>query len=286
MSNSNNYGNLDDINEKIQNKLTPNEKDKELLLYRLNKLLNDDEHLYIFTEILQTLEKRIYSITENCTLFDLNDLPNDAFWKIYYYTQLFILDHERQKELGKIQKEQQSKNDEFKEDINTKLQKYKNDPNQATPENIEQLSAYEKLRLNALSQCSYSTYSHNNTNTDDFNLSLPDDKILAKTIYSDNFKYKWKQENKIDQNKINLKKQTESDTQLNCVNYSDVGDYEIDDDDMMLNENYSDNEDDELGREREKEELDRLKNQLLKLPKMKLTLKVTPMNYDEMEDDE
>src|SRR5439155_4922352 len=102
---SNNFDNLEETNIKIVNKVLPTDKEKEILLYKLNKQLNEDEHLYIFTEILQNLEKKIYTITENCTLFDLNDLSADNFWKMFYYAQLFIQNHERQKEFEGAQQE-------------------------------------------------------------------------------------------------------------------------------------------------------------------------------------
>lgn len=276
---SNNYDNLEEINEKIKNKTSSTDKDKELLMYRLNKLLTEEEHLYIFTEILQNLDKRIYSITENCTLFSLNDLPNDAFWKIYYYSQLSIRNHERQKELDT--KKQQSEQDEgkFKENMEKQLAKYRNDVSETSSEG---LSVYEKLRVDALSECSYSTYSKNNSNSD-YNMTLPDDKKMAKTIYSDTFKHRWKQNaahekviGGIEKNQV----KKEIDNELQSVGasvMSEIG--EDDEDDMMLNENYED-----VDSGNEKAELDKLKNQLLKLPKMKLTLKVTPLNYEDDDD--
>lgn len=278
--------NLDEINEKIKNKSPPTDKDKENLLHKLNKQLNEDEHLYLFTEILQTLEKRIYSITENCTLFDLNDLPHDAFWKIHYYTYLFIHDHERQKELEKAKQDNMANSDEFKEKMRMELANKIKDPNNALPENLNGLSAYEKLRINALSQCSYSTYAKD-TNKSDYNLTLPDDKRMEKTIYSDNFKHRWKQDNKMTPTANNItitKKDIDVETQsVGAISVNDAGD--DDDDDMMLNGDFDDEDPDKLDQEAEKAELDKFKNQLLKAPKMKLSLKVTPLNYEDDDDD-
>ena len=275
-NNNDNYDGLDELNEKIRTKSIPTNKDKEILLYRLNRLLTEDEHLYIFKEILQNLGKKIYSMTENGTLFDLNDLPNDAFWKTYYYSQLFIQDHEKQKELEKTQREYLILSDQFEEKMNAKLKNYINDDNQVGHENIEELSPYEKLRIKALSHCLYSTHSKTNQNNNS-DLSLHNDKKMEKTIYSDTFKYKWKQENKLTQQK-ETNKETEFDNQSIETDLSDCGDYDMDDDDLMLNENYDN--------EQEKVELTRLKNQLLKLPKTKLTLKIPNIDYEDLDIDE
>jgi hypothetical protein len=289
-----NFENFEEISDKIKNKSVPTDKDKENLLHKLNKQLNEDEHLYIFTEILQNLEKRIYSITENCTLFDLNDVPNESFWKIYYYAQLFISNHERQKDLDKANAEHLTEGDLFKEKIKQDLEKIIKDQTHQSQEDIDKLSPYEKLRIGALSQCSYSTYSQKNIETSDYNLTLPDDKRLEKTIYSDSFRHRWKPEDKNSQvtnEPINHKKEFVSET-ASANDADDVEDAEDaedveDDDDMMLNEDYENSEEKPMDNETEKAELDRLKNQLLKAPKMKLSLKVTQLNYEEpCEDDE
>jgi len=285
-----NFDNLSEINIKIKNKVAPTDKEKEILQYKLNKQLNEEEHLYIFTEILQGLEKKIYTITENCTLFDLNDLSPDNFWKIFYYAQLFIQNHERQKELEVAGRDNVSKSDELNEKMKRDLQKFREDPNNALPEDTANLSAYEKLRINALSQCSYSTYSKDD-NRPDCGLSLPDDKKLEKTIYSDTFKHKWKQPSKVDETTIKDSSKIETESIGGSIGDNDFPDGEIDDDDddMMLNEDYDDDNDEgvnKVDQEAEKMELDRLKNQLLKMPKMKLSLKVTPLNYEDDEDED
>lgn len=186
-----------EINSKIKNKTLPTDRDKESLLNKLNKQLNEEDHIYIFTEILQNMEKKIYTITCNCTLFDLNDLDNENFWKIYYYTQLFIDQHERQKEINKAKQENDDISDQFTRDVDSKLKQIK----EQHPEKVDSkgLSEYEKLRINALSQCSYSSYSKEIEATNKNMRSLSRYVGVEKTVYSDNFQQKWKQLNKNDE---------------------------------------------------------------------------------------
>ena len=70
---------LNEINEKIKNRSPPMDRDKELLQFQLDHCLTEEEHFYIFTEILQVLPRKIYTITENCTLLNLNDLEHRRF---------------------------------------------------------------------------------------------------------------------------------------------------------------------------------------------------------------
>jgi hypothetical protein len=91
---SNIYDNMDAIAQKKLDSSPPTDTDKEILQHRLLKLSKSD-HLYLFKEIIQGLKKKIYTVTENCILFDLNDLPHDCFWKIYYHVQLSMQNLER-----------------------------------------------------------------------------------------------------------------------------------------------------------------------------------------------
>jgi hypothetical protein len=111
--------------DEIDNHSVPTEKDKESLQSKLNKQLNEEDHIYIFTEILQTMDKKIYTITENCTLFDLNDLDPVNFWKIHYHTHLMIANHERQKELNKTKQENDLLTSQFNQKMEEQLKKVK-----------------------------------------------------------------------------------------------------------------------------------------------------------------
>ena len=282
------YENNDEINEKIKNKSPPTEKDKESLLNKLNKQLNEEEHLHIFTEYLQTLDKRIYSITANCTLFDINDLPNEVFWKIVLCTHFFIRDHEKQKEIDKANEELSKQSDLFNEKVNNDLILAKDNPINAAPESLDGLSNYEKLRITALSQCNYSTYVKVPVKSE-YNLCLPDDKRMEKTIYSDTFRHRWKQNDTKKDDIIETQpQQQQPSSKLIDMSLSgsidDIDDGEDGEDgDGDGDENmFNDNDDNDNTEEVEKAEIDRLKNQLLKMTK--LTLKATPMSYEEDDD--
>lgn len=166
---------LTELNDKIQHKTTPTDKDKELLQQQINQKLSEEDHLYIFTEILQSMDKKIYTITENGTLFDLNDLNPEDFWKICYHTQIFIDNSARQQEINKAMEENNQLNNKFHQQVQRDLQKIKPD----MPNINNNITAYETLRINALEQCSYSNYSPQKNNT------TP----LDKNIYCDNFQY-------------------------------------------------------------------------------------------------
>ncbi len=255
---------LYELGANINNLNDPTDRDKDLLLYKLNRQLTEDEHLYIFTELLQNHEKKIYTITENCTLFDLNDLSSKNFWKLYYYAELCIKNHERQKELALAEDSHISNLNNLSKKMKVDLENFKSEYNQI-PENQSDLSHYEKLRIGALSQCSYSVYAKTN-NQPNIGLTLHDDKKLGKTIYSDTFKHKWN-DNSIMKNVPMIGKNSIVIEEIN----KESPDLDSDDDDLMINENYDDTKD---YIDNEMVEVNHLKNQLLKIPK-KLQLKKT-----------
>ncbi len=286
---------IEEIVEKIKNKNVPTERDKETLLYKLNRQLTEEEHLHLFSEIVQSLDKKTYSITENCTLFDLNDLSPECFWKMYYYAQLSIHDHEGKKITDRARQEDNEEKAKMAERIKAELDKFQADPDQAKPDVLDSLTPYERLRISALSQCQYSTYAK--AGPDDMNMALKDDKRMEKTIYSDTFQHRWKSEAVVNPAtpvvplmipKLKLKVTPEAETQQSAQTQTQNGgtgaisdgdgdgDGEGDDEgdeDMMMNEDEF-----EEG-ETSDSEIDRLKNQLLKMPK--LTLKASHFNYEE-----
>jgi hypothetical protein len=275
---------MTEITTKIKNKVAPSDKEKEALLYKLNKQLNEDDHIYIFTEILQNMDKKIYTITENCTLFDLNDLDNENFWKICYYTQLFIDQHERQKEINSAKKENDDLSEQFVQKVEEKLRQIK----EQSPEKIDStnLSEYEKLRIDALSQCSYSSYAKSSDSHEQSGRCTG----VEKTIYSDNYQQRWKQLNKTEEinrkvARISIKcENTKQDQEVvgdqydddpDCDTDSDANDCddddEYDDDDVMVNykKNADDVQDIDLGE---------IKKFLPSGSKVKLSLKARQTN--------
>jgi hypothetical protein len=283
-SNTNQIKEIEDIVDNIKNKHVPTEREKEVLLYKLNRQLTEDEHLHIFTEILQNLEKRIHSITDNGTLFDLNDLPPEAFWKMFYYAQLSIHDHDSRKISDKARQEDNEEKVKMAEKMKAELEKHQGDPNQCHIDVLASLTPYERLRISALSQCQYSTYAQADIN--DMNLALKDDKRMEKTIYSDTFQHRWKSDSSTAVEKsITIPKLKIKAISDKVVESQSVGDNLSDgdeDEDMMINGEGGENED-FLGEDESDIEINRLKTQLLKMPK--LALKVNHLNYEEVEDD-
>lgn len=270
---------LAELDDKIKTEVVPTDKDKEILQYKLNKQLSEEDHLYIFTEILQSMGSQIYTITENCTLFDLNDVDPKNFWKIYRCAQMFIDNHSRQKELDKVKQENDVMSQEFNKNVENNLRKILQQNEEIYPSNATE---YEKLRIDALKQCTYSTYSKKPSSD-----HSQDDGKLEKTVYSDNYQYKWKQFNKNDEIakkiiKISAKhnhengdvfetKMHKDEDNISIVSVDDDDDDDDEDDeDIMVNDKSS--VDMNCG-EDVKNELNDLKNSLLHRPKVKLSLK-------------
>ena len=173
------------------------------------------------------------------------------------------------------------------------LQKCLHQPNQLF-DTSENLSEYEKLRVNALSQCAYSTYSQQKQK-ECAKKSMVSDKRLEKQIYSDHFKYTLQNRIKVDENtSVSSKPDVQENQSIFETDYSVGADDETDFDDMMLNEDYSEeDESDEnhgptnflIERGEEQHELAKLKNHLLNLPKTRLTLKTTSIDCEQIDDE-
>jgi hypothetical protein len=176
-----------DFDRKIKNKTPPNDKEKEILQITLNKHLTFDDHVYIFTEILQNMTKKIYTINENGTLFDINDLDPETFWKLCYHTHLFMKNHEREKNIALAQQEANAVTDQLLVKMSADLKQYQ--PDTQVVINPENMTEYEKLRITALKACTYSCYAD----------KKPDIYEEQRSIYSDNFQYKWKESTKSDE---------------------------------------------------------------------------------------
>jgi|UniRef100_A0A6C0BMB3 hypothetical protein len=186
---------LVDVEEKIKSKPVPTEPEKEQLQYRINHNLTEEDHLYLFTDILQKMSHKVYTMTENGTLFDLNDLDPETFWKVQYFTQLFMENHERQKETQQLIHENEASLDQFKQQIDKELKTVKSETGAI---DLHHLTEYERLRIQALSQCPYSIYADSNVS------GLVGEE--TKVIYSDNFQHKWKQQNKNDEISLKITK--------------------------------------------------------------------------------
>lgn len=157
---------LSEIETHIQQHTTPTANDKEMLKNKLMTQLNENDHLFIFTEILQNMTKKIYTMTDNYTLFDLNDLDIDNFWKMCYNAQLMIDNHKRELVYNNSMLDNTKNIGDMTHKMNEQLKIYKKTEEISRINPQKDLSDYEKLRVDALKECSYSTYSDDSTSTD------------------------------------------------------------------------------------------------------------------------
>jgi hypothetical protein len=100
-------------------KAIPSEKDKHYVFQQIAKL-SKEEHIYIF-KLLQELSKKIYTISDTETLFDLNDVSSDLFWKIYDYIVLSIENKSREQEKERIRAEYDQQQSEFVHSFDRKI---------------------------------------------------------------------------------------------------------------------------------------------------------------------
>lgn len=90
---------------------TPIDRDKRNLISLIAKLEKND-HIAIY-KIIQNMDKKIYTITEKETMFDLNDVPIIKFWEIYEFVILSLENKSRQTEIDKARQEFQSNESKF-----------------------------------------------------------------------------------------------------------------------------------------------------------------------------
>ena len=105
-----------------KNDKLPTEKDKDNLLEIINSM-DKETHMYIFLNFLFPLQTKInhlnylnnlndkdnklYTITNDATMFDLNDLEEhvDVFWNIYNYSILYKDNILRKNKIKECEKE-------------------------------------------------------------------------------------------------------------------------------------------------------------------------------------
>lgn len=170
----------------MKNNIPPTEGEKEQLQQQIG-LLKDEDHLFLFTEIIQNMDRKCYTITENCTLFDLNDLDPESFWKMVYHARIFLENNKRCKEIEEAQRERQNIDERLSQKMEADLPHFRNIDEATVPS--DSVSGYEKLRIEALQQCSYSNYGPSV-------ITMMTD---SKSVYSDNCHRKWKQNTKSDE---------------------------------------------------------------------------------------
>ena len=106
-----------------QEKVMPNDINKMQFIKIVQKMPKS-EHIKIY-EIISKLDKKIYSITDKETLFDLNDLPSETFWEIMYYCTLTQNNINKNVIINNASNEKKENEKEFQKKINDELIKMK-----------------------------------------------------------------------------------------------------------------------------------------------------------------
>lgn len=158
---------LNDLSERAKLNTIPTDKDKDKLLWLINKQLTEDDHIKIFVQFLHDLPKRIYTINQHATLFDLNDLNPEVFWKIYYYCRLCLQSKETdkiRKQMFELDNEQQQlltqRLTQESQQLQAQMELEQTTHTQSKTGEVlnDNIPVYEDLRVDSLKTCSYSHY--------------------------------------------------------------------------------------------------------------------------------
>ena len=101
----------DQVFDRRNKSITPVDRDKRNLISMISKLDKMD-HIAIY-KIIQNMDKKIYTLAEKTTMFDLNDVPIVKFWEIYEFVILSLENKSRQTEIDKARQEFQSNDTRF-----------------------------------------------------------------------------------------------------------------------------------------------------------------------------
>ena len=83
----------------------PTTFEKKNLLNNISNDLTKNDHMYILQNIVGF---ELCTETQTCYMFDLNDLSNETFWKLYEYVKMSIDVNSRSKVLFDSNNEHQS----------------------------------------------------------------------------------------------------------------------------------------------------------------------------------
>jgi len=148
------YQSYTDVLDKGKQNQIMDHRDKQKLIKRIDKLETKD-HIGILKIIMEATDRKIYTVNNYGTYFDLNDLDNNTVWKISYHVSLCLENLKREKD----KKEAERK---YQEDRNT-LE--------------DQLRSKSKLKLttNNLNLSITRRKNHKDTSTDTSNQDSDDD---------------------------------------------------------------------------------------------------------------
>lgn len=163
------------------------DKDKRFLMDRLNGMGKDD-HVFIFRNIIApNVKDDVYTVTNQSTLLDLNDLPPVIFWRINECVEHSMFTEKKVAIQSECERNMQAHMKKL-EDSLAKLSGEAKIADEMSKEDNEDkkedgILSYDELRRRALSQCSYSSYFDNRLRDSD-KITLPGDREEYRNIYS------------------------------------------------------------------------------------------------------
>jgi len=104
-----------ELDEKIKNKVKPEGIDKKKLQSRI-KQLDKKQHLHLFHTIIKPLG--IYTVTDNGTFFDLNELTLEQFWELNYQVNLTHDCIKREKQMNELSSNNANVNNNANANVN------------------------------------------------------------------------------------------------------------------------------------------------------------------------
>jgi len=113
------YRDYGEVLEKSKKKeiMTFNEKKK--LVQKIDKLEAKD-HIGVLKIIMESTKKKIYTVNNYGTYFDLNDLDNQTLWKITYHVGLCLENQVRERDRHNAEKRYLEDRNQFEENLRTK----------------------------------------------------------------------------------------------------------------------------------------------------------------------
>lgn len=101
-----------------QNQLM-DQRDKQKLIKRIDQLETKD-HIGILKIIMEATDRKIYTVNNYGTYFDLNDLDHSTVWKISYHVSLCLENLKREKDKLEAEKKYQEDRNSLEDQLRNK----------------------------------------------------------------------------------------------------------------------------------------------------------------------
>ena len=105
------YQTYQEVLEKGQKNAEMNYRERQSLIKDIDRLDTKD-HIGILRIIMESIDRKIYTVNNYGTYFDLNDLDNGTLWKISYHVSLCLENMQREEYRKEAEKQ-------YKEDLTT-----------------------------------------------------------------------------------------------------------------------------------------------------------------------